>query len=292
MKKLMSLAWAFMLLSSCALPSSPAAAPSADAVPVHYMRGVNVVTEQHDVSGESMLQRVNALLDAMRAPADAALQPLAPRGLAAVRVIINFNTATVDFSEQYNRLSDLSRALLCTAISQSMFVFADVNYVRFSCLGEFLGPVADRYFDAQTVMLDDSLIRFNAWEVVLYFPTAKHNGLTAAETTVKAEERELSPALLLAQLMQGVGSNLVPFRGAVKTYTLTVRGALCLVDLTPSPNTGFPLGQPADVYAIVNTLCSLGNIERVKITISGRAPSIYGISDCDGELVFNQSLLR
>ncbi len=292
MRKLLSLTCAFMLLSSCALTSSPDAAPSEDTVPVHYMRSVNLVTELHEVSGESMLQHVNALLDAMRAPFDPSLQPLAPRGLKAVRVIINYNTATVDFSEQYNRLSELSRALLCTAISQSMFAFADVNYVRFSCLGEFLGPVGDRYFDAQTAMLDDSLIRFNAWEVVLYFPTDKHNGLTAAETTVKAEERQLSPALLLAQLMQGTGKNLLPFRGAVKSYTLTVRGALCLVDLTPAPNTGFPLGQPADVYAIVNTLCSLGNIERVKITIAGRAPSIYGISDCDGELVFNQSLLR
>ena len=292
MKKLMSLAWALMLLSSCALPSLPTDAPGANSVPVHYMRGVNLVAEQHEVSGESMLQRVNALLDAMRAPSDAALQSLAPRGLAAVRVIINFNTATVDFSDQYNRLSDLSRTLLCTAISQSMFVFADVNYVRFSCLGEFLDPVGDRYFDAQTAMLDDSLIRFNAWEVPLYYPTAKHDGLTVAEATVKAEERELSPALLLAQLMQGDGINLVPFRGAVKNYTLTVRGALCLVDLTPAPNTGFPLGQPADVYAIVNTLCSLGNIERVEVTIAGRIPSIYGITGCDGELVFNQSLLH
>lgn len=292
MKKLMSLAWAFMLLTSCALPTLPSPAPGANWVPVYYMRGVNLITEQHDVSGESMLQRVNALLDAMRAPSDGALQSLAPRGLTAVRVIINFNTATVDFSDQYNRLSDLSRALLCTAVSQSMFVFAEVNYVRFSCLGEFLTPVADRYFNAQTVMLDDSLIRFNAWKVMLYFPTETHNGLTAVETTVKAEERELSPALLLEQLMQGLGSNLVPFRGAVKTYTLTVQGSLCLVDLTPAPSTGFPLGQPADVYAIVNTLCSLGNIERVEVTISGRIPSIYGISGCDGELVFNQSLLR
>lgn len=291
MKKLALLACALLLLASCELPS-PLAAQGEEKLDVYFLDGVRFVSESHSVPGDTILKRVNALLDSMRTPIDASLQPLAPEGLSILRVIISFNTATVDFSPQYAQLSELERSSLCAAVSRTMFDFTDIDYVRFSCSSEFLQPISDRYYNPYTVMFDDSMIRFNAWDVLLYFPTEDRTGLAAIEMTVKTEERELSPEQLLAQLMRGSGSYLAPFRGAIRAYTLTMRDDLCTVDLTPSPVSGFPIGQPSDVYAIVNTLCSLGRIERVHLTIAGREPSNYGIPDCDGELRFRQDLLR
>lgn len=117
-------------------------------------------------------------------------------------------------------------------------------------------------------------------EVTFYFPDDAVMYLVPDVMTVDAYESEFLEGIVQTIIKGPSGEDLKPsITGDVEVLSVTVDDGICTVDLSSEfaeYNTGGTTRETMAIYSIVNTLCGLDNIDKVKINIEGDENADFG----------------
>ncbi len=124
---------------------------------------------------------------------------------------------------------------------------------------------------------DDEII---SADVKFYFPDDAVMYLVPKEMNVNALESIFVETIVQTLVKGPIDENLAPaIHGEVEVLSAKVKNGLCTLDLSSEFkefNTGGSSKETMAIYSIVNTLCSLDNIDRVKINIEGNENPDFG----------------
>lgn len=134
-------------------------------------------------------------------------------------------------------------------------------------------------------------------DVSFYFPDEAVMYLCPEVMRVNTRESEFLEAIIQTLIAGPISEELNPsISGDVKVISATVTDGLCTVDLSSEFtefNTGGTTKESMAVYSIVNTLCGIDGIEKVKINIDGEEnPSFGGHFSLDEPLGPDWSMVK
>ena len=221
------------------------------------------------------LPAIRDLLDALLAgPTGVGMTSPFPAGVRVLNLDFDHSTETlfVNLSEQYSSLSGYDLTVADACIVMTLSQNPGVKGVRILVEGEPLP-----YRNRQTLQQEDLLLtgiteQPESFMAVLYFPAWDGQGLKAEYRQV--ERYSDNPTeLVLTELLRGpVGVKARPaLPEGTQILSLSIRGNVCQIDLSSEFVDNAPQGPEAamNLYALVNTLCTLSGIGQVRVMVGG-----------------------
>lgn len=117
--------------------------------------------------------------------------------------------------------------------------------------------------------------------VTVYFPDENVMYVEGEERVIKGENEVDFVKAVFAEILKGPESERLnpSLRGDVKLLSVNVDKGICTVDLSEEfalYNTGGSAMESMAIYSIVNSVCSLEGIDKVKINIEGNSEAEFG----------------
>lgn len=224
---------------------------------------------------------IRAAIEAMRSPLNENHKTLLGDGMGLEDVQIFGGTVVVRFSEGYDELSDIERSLLDSAVTLTLVEIDGISYVRVT--GPEASPAVFR--GASSVLLNDEDLRLSSYEIEIFPVDREKNALFSYQLRILTEEDEITPAMIMGEMINGQLGVAAPFDGRMDARMVSAPNDAGQVRAELYVPVEMELaGREADIYSIVNSLCSCRGVSSVTITINGRAPSERGLEGCDGPL--------
>ena len=134
-------------------------------------------------------------------------------------------------------------------------------------------------------------------KVEFFFPDDAVMYLCPETIQVKAKESEFFKSVVDAVIKGPSSDELLPsISGDVSVLSASLKDGVCIIDLSEefsTFNTGGSTKETMAVYSLVNTLCSIDGVEKVKININGEEnPDFGGHFDLSEPLEPDHSLLK
>ena len=228
-------------------------------------------------------QQIRAILSAMRKPMNANHRTLLPDSVEIKAVEVFGSTVVIRFSSGYDRLPEIERSMLNSAVVLSMQALEDIGFIRVT--GERTSMAG--YMNADSVVLEDSDLRLTSFEIEVY-PVDRSTGkLVPYPLHIASEQEVLTPRMVLEEMMGGILGEAAPFDGRMDVRNVTSNGENSLRADLYVPVELELKGREADLWSVVNSLCSCRGVETVTVVINGSAPSERGLEGCDGLLAYD-----
>lgn len=253
---------------------------------VYYLSsdGLSLETEVYQASNKSSstIQMIDELLEAMKNPVNREHRCAIPEGVSRINRRIDSEILTVYFSDSYKKVPAEDEVMFRAAYVLTMTQIQGINniyfYVNEAPFIDALGnPVG--IMQASDFVEDIGSGTFRTWvDLSLYYGSADGTGLTAESITIGYGKKASVERAILEQLIAGpvvegnlrtVPENLVVLSVSTKEGTCYVNFNSALIDT--------PLSVPAavTVYSIVDSLCELSTVNRVKISINGNSNIVF-----------------
>lgn len=197
---------------------------------------------------------------------------------------------SLDFDEEYKNQEILTEILVRAAIVRTLTQVREVQYVSFLVGGQ---PLADASGNVVGVMNRDLFIdnagnEINTYEKArlrLYFANEEGDGLTEV-TRNKVYSSNISMERLIVEEIiagprendTGLGNNKAypVMNPETKVISVNIRDGICYVNLDNGfINQIYNVNPEVTIYAIVNSLVELSNVNKVQISINGETGINY-----------------
>lgn len=207
---------------------------------------------------------------------------------------------TIYLNTEYATLDSYTEILVRAAIVKTLTQIDGIESIEFfvgnapltSYKGEAVGPMTRDTFIDDFGDEEDSMQRAT---LNLYFATGEGTRLAAEKREVHYSGNVSIEKEIVDQLMSGPknSSLLRTINSDTKLISVAVQGSTCFVNFDNSIETGITgITETATVFSIVNSLCSLDNIESVVILVKGSTPSMFTVNaDLSGPLSFNDFIV-
>lgn len=199
-------------------------------------------------------------------------------GIIVNSIVIDDGEETIDFGAGYRQLSPVKEILCRTAVVKSLLQIDGIDSVRFTINGDSLmgtdgsaiGPMNEKTFlleEEDNGMYDDNRT------VTLYYANKEGNGLIEYETTLSAKENVPLETTVIEALKEAPkGENcLSPLPEGIKVNQTQIHNNVCYVDLSQEIENILPgVEDKVTVYAMVNSIISIGSASSVQFTVNGK----------------------
>ncbi len=224
-------------------------------------------------------------------PVDSSLESPFPKGLTCRSVTVAERVLTVTLSPEFDELSVVERNIAEACLVRTLTQFEGVDGVRIlTAEGQDAPVLCERDF----VLEDLGAVNIET-AVRLYFSDSSGRCLVPTERKQYFAGEEQIPAFVVSQLIDGPDRQdqlaVIPEGAALRS--VTVDGGLCTVDFSSE----FLLNKPASdlaerltIFAIVDSLTELPQIERVRFLVEGEAVGIYRRMDLSEPLSRDESV--
>ena len=207
-------------------------------------------------------------------PGDVTLRSPFPAGTKVNSWTLEDGRLTVDFSEQYGRLYGVDLTLADYCVTLTMTQFEAVEEVALTVAGEEVPGRNQQVFRAGDVLLSGDEAQQMVLDVQLYFPLADGGGLGTEYREVRVGEEETPAEAVLQALCDGPTSKkmsafLPEELGEVRIWK---EETTCTVELDETWRSAMPANRRSlelTVYAMVNSLAELDDVEQVTLLAEG-----------------------
>lgn len=187
------------------------------------------------------------------------------------------NHITLDFDEHYRELSPTTEILVRAAIVRTLTQLDGITHVNFLVRGEALvdnlgnvvgAMTADQFVDNE----GDEINSYEQADLRLYFADETGTRLLVCNRNVRFSSNISLEKLVVEQLILGPAQDdFYPvINPETKVVNVTVKDGICYVNLTDSFLTQTNSVTPeVAIYAMVNSLAELSNINKVQISVNG-----------------------
>ena len=221
-----------------------------------------------------------------------------PSGVSVRSITMDEKHATlrVDMSEQYGGLAGYDLTVADSCIAMTLCQLPDVEHVEVLVAGEPIPYRNRQQIGSGDIFISDMDEQPQNRLVTLYFPCVNGEGLVAEYRHV-AYTGGQAVEILMDELLQGPteGTEGVRFPLGTQVLDLNVANGVCQVNLSREFLNGAQQDEQkalANLYAIVNSLCTLSGVGRVRILIEGESPESYAGMSLKSALTANYDLLR
>lgn len=191
----------------------------------------------------------------------------------------------LDFSAGYMQMDSITEALCRAAVVKTLCQIEGIKYVEFFVNGEpltlndrpagLMGP--DDFVDnsSDNYGFDQSV------KIVVYFTDEKGKMLKESLLKVYIDGTKPLEEVVLEELIEGPLETQEDLRNTINPDTKINRvrsyDGVCYVDFSEEFLSKVPgVTDDAAVYSVVNTLCELSGVTKVKITVSGTERKYFG----------------
>lgn len=192
----------------------------------------------------------------------------------------------LDMSTEYKKLPASTEVLIRAAVVRTMTQLKGIETVSFTVSGEALTDSLGSIVGPMTAdqFIDNAGKEINAYEktrLKLYFADETGERLVEVISQPIVYSSNISmEKLVLEQLIKGPsaedGEAYPVISSAVKVLGVTVKDGVCYVNLDENALKQVGNVTPeAELYAIVNSLVELPNINRVQIAVGGRTDVVF-----------------
>lgn len=131
--------------------------------------------------------------------------------------------------------------------------------------------------------------------LLLYFTDSAAQYLRGEERNLSSDDDAVEWAIVYELIKGPKSENLSPsVQGEVGILSIETKNGLCTIDLTKEfveANTGGSAKENIAIYSLVNSLCELQTIDKVKINIEGNTEAEFGEMLLDTPLEPNMDLV-
>ena len=233
-------------------------------------------------------QQIRDIIAAMRTPVNANHRSLLPEAVELEKVEVFGSTVVIRFSEAYDEMSEIDRSMLVAAINLSLAEVGDIRYARVTGMRSSIAG----FMNEESVVLEDSDLRLTSFEIEVYPVDHSVQKLVPYALHISSEQEVLTPYMVLEEMMAGQLGEAAPFDGRMDVRNVVQQGENGLKADLYVPVEMDLRGREADVWSVVNSLCSCRGIEYVTVIINGNVPSERGLEGCDGILFYDPSWIR
>ena len=201
---------------------------------------------------------------------------------------------TIDVDEKYTKLPPTTEVLVRAAVVHTLTQLPTVNYVTFTVEGnqffDSMGKLVGWMSADQFIFNDGNEINTHELaKVKLYFATEDGTGLVE---TFREKHYSTSTPLerfVVEELIAGPGSQIAGMFPVINPQTkianVITKDGICYVNLDESFLTVVNnVPTEVSVYAIVNSLVELSNVNKVQILINGEVPANFAVSTFERNL--------
>lgn len=296
MKKLCNiLVFLFCLLGMCACGKEEI---DEDKIfPVYYVSNSETKVEMHEhimqaTNPEEQLDEVIRCLSTM--PEKLGYKAPLAMGFQVLSVDLEDGKLSLDVDASYLKLQPTTEVLVRAAIVRTLTQIEGINYVGIMVEGNQLFDNAGElvsWMNADTFINNDGN-DINTYELVkvkLYFANETGDKLIAANREKHYSTNTPLERLVVEELIAGPSGQIQGLypsvNPATKIINVMTKDGVCYVNL----DSGFltvvnNVSTEVSVYAIVNSLVELSNINKVQILINGEVPSAFSTATFERNL--------
>lgn len=241
------------------------------------MSGYNTDTSDiHELAEELLVQM-------KQAPDDVDMQKVMPETVKIQSVDIENYVLHIDYNAEYASMKKKEEYLCRAAMVLTLTQIEKVNFVKFSIDGQDLTDSAGNAVGALRAadFVDNSGATINSYQsvkYVLYFANEDgtklvdktYDGITSNNTSMEK--------YVVEQLIKGPSDFSVhrTLSSHVKLLSISTVEGVCYVNFDESfLNESENVSSEVAIYSIVNSLCDLGYINKVQISVNGDVELFY-----------------
>lgn len=194
-------------------------------------------------------------------------------------LVIRNKVAYLYYNEQYSRMDKISEILYRSGVVKSVTQLDGIDYVSIYQNGE---PLKDSNGNSVGLMNSDSFVddadssmsNMQWTDLKLYFANSTGDRLKAQTVQVAYSKSVSIERVIVEQLIAGPNGNELnaTLPSDLTVFGVNVKNGICYVNLgTQMTSSMVNVSAEVSVYSIVNSLCELGNITGVSISIDGRS---------------------
>ncbi len=252
---------------------------------------------------------VDSMLDelffAMSKPSDTKSHKSAITQYAVVQNrMVEDKVLSVYFSEDYYNMTSIEEIMFRAAYVKTMTQLPEVEYVSFfvneQALSDAMGKETGLMTGTDFVEDTGGSINTMQWiDLDVYYANATGERLEAEKIRVGYGKNASIEKVVIEQLLNGPGddAHTPTIPGTVKLLSVVTEDGVCYVDFDSSFAYSVTTALPeVTIYSIVNSLCQLPEVSRVKISINGEDNLVYravvdlsGLLEPDMELIENNN---
>lgn len=204
-------------------------------------------------------------------------KPAISAGVAVNSIVLDGVEETVDMGAGYRQLKDSEEILLRAAVVKSLVQIKGVDSVRFTINGDSLLGSDDNpigAMNADTFILEEEAGKLfgNNEKVTLYYADMDGDNLVEYKTNLESTDNMPMETRVLLELMKvpdGLEAQ-SPLPSDLLINQTQIHNGVCYVDLSKDIENVLPgVEEKVMVYAMVNTITSLGNATSVQFTVEG-----------------------
>ncbi|MCL1924118.1 MAG: GerMN domain-containing protein [Defluviitaleaceae bacterium] len=231
-----------------------------DTIPIYYLHNNDLVPELRSIDkNKPLIDKIYRILELMREPSPILVHELLlPDYLALLNVQNIDSFIHINFSSEYNELASYKEALLRVALVRTFHrlgaygvYFYIEGYSLTNSIGEELGlmTVSNTLLHPTLESHPSNIIFEN---IVIY--RVSENGLIRETMYLPIDDTDSKEVQILEQILDDV-----------QILAVNIIEAIAYIDLSVE------LEDEALIYAIVNTLTALENIEEVQFLVEGQS---------------------
>jgi germination protein M len=257
-----------------------------DSYSVYYKNaaGTKLVTSQYVTDTKDSTALISELIGQMgKSQKKDDCVSLKPENLTLEKAEIVQNVAYVYFNKDYDKMEVSEELLFRAGVVKLITQIDGIEYVRF-----FVDGSAASYKDGSHIGLmspldfvDDSNEKLESVEwktVTLYFANKLGTQLVTKNETIAVGKSTSLERILVETLIKGTSDQTMTstLPSDLKVLSVSVSDGVCYVNLSSVFITEMVnVSSEIPIYSIVNTLCTLDNIDSVKIMINGDSTRSY-----------------
>lgn len=290
MKKYLWILLPLMLISLAGCQRSE----DGDKINIYYLNMDGTCIEAEECSAEELPEnpeeRVEELLNRLQSkPGKSDFRSTIPEGLYEKSGAVGM-VYSVYFTKEYNKLPPTEEVLIRAAVVRTIVQVEPYLYVTFFVDGEPLlngdgVQVGNMNSDSFVENTGEQINTSQETELTLYFADKKGNNLYEQKSVVSYSTNKSLEKVVIEKLMDGPNDK--NMQGTIPAGTnlvsINVVDGTCYVNFDDGfiVNQTDAITEEALLFSIVNSLCSLPNVDRVQIQINGNS---------DGMLRYNYEL--
>lgn len=249
----------------------------------------SLIAEEYILESESKIDSVREIIYAMKNPREEyRLKPIISKDLKLIEAEINNSSITLKFDSSYNVIEPSKEILIRAAMVKNLTRIEGVEQVFIQVDGE---PLTDddgkvvKVMNRDTFIIDTQSVfdKYKKSDIKLYFINSELDALTSIRNEKLYNINSTIEKVVVEELISGPENDMLnPIMNKdTKLINIATKDKVCYVNfdksfLLPNEHTN----PEFTIYAIVNSLVELPNINKVQIQVNGSVDIMYqGIVD-------------
>lgn len=236
--------------------------------------------------GENIQETVEDILLKIKQVSGGGKAAAIPAGVTVNEVAFYGNSVIVSLSSTFDELPEVEKSLAAAAIALTLTQLDSIDYVKVSCATDSYNASNDFYLNGDNVILDESSIQFNTFDITLYLVNTQTDQLEEVVRTLKTEEDQVYLNGVFSELVrQPEEENLQsPVPQGMMLRRLSSENGVCELDFLEIGAEKVKELDELSVQAIVKTMCAQDGVRGVLLRIDGKPLSEYGLEGYDDVL--------